>query len=227
MSLVTSLVAYYSLENTTDATGNGYTLTNTGVTPFNTALIGNGADFTPNDALNNNSVLSATSYPRSFQAWVKFDSVTTSDRAVISLSDGSIHYYDLKLRSSDSHIVFRSNNNTDAADVDTGVVASTATWYHCVVVQHSATSVSLYVNNTKTNTTATTFTATVSQFYLGYLGRSSAWWLDGIIDEVGVWNRALTDAEVTTLYNGGAGVSYANLPTAGGATFIPRAVWFM
>lgn len=225
MALTDSLVAYYSLGDVTDDVAS-YDLTNTGSVPFNAGLIGNGADFTPNDALNNNSVLGATSYPKSFQAWVKFDSVTGSDRTIFSLSDGSTHYYILKVRDSDDHIVFRSNNATQAADVDTGVVASTATWYHCVVVQHSNVSVSIYVNNTKTNTTATTYVATVSQFFLGYLGRSSVWYQDGLIDEVGVWNRALTDAEVTSLYNGGAGLAYP-LTVGGGSTFTPHASWFM
>jgi hypothetical protein len=32
--------------------------------------------------------------------------------------------------------------------------------------------------------------------------------VDGIIDEVGVWNRVLTSDEVTELYNGGAGLAY-------------------
>jgi hypothetical protein len=30
----------------------------------------------------------------------------------------------------------------------------------------------------------------------------------GLIDEVGIWSRALTGAEVTSLYNGGAGLQY-------------------
>ena len=205
-ALIDSLIAYYSLSSTADAHGS-YTLTNTGSTPFNAALIGNGADFTPNDSLNNNSVLGALSYPRSFSCWAKFDSVS-GDRAIIALGDGSVHYYALKIDGTSGTIVFRSNNNTEAGNVDTGVTPSTATWYHLVVVQHSSTSVSLYVNNTKTNTTATTFVATVSQFFLGYLGRSSVWWMDGIVDECGVWNKALTDAEVSLLYNSGAGLAY-------------------
>jgi hypothetical protein len=31
---------------------------------------------------------------------------------------------------------------------------------------------------------------------------------DGVIDEIGIWDRALTASEVSTLYNGGAGVAY-------------------
>ena len=38
------------------------------------------------------------------------------------------------------------------------------------------------------------------------LGTQNDTWLDGMIDEVGLWNRALTPAEVSALYNGGAGL---------------------
>ena len=31
---------------------------------------------------------------------------------------------------------------------------------------------------------------------------------DGRVDEVGLWQRVLTPLEVSTLYNGGAGLSY-------------------
>lgn len=208
MALTDSLTAYYSLDNTTDATGNGYTLTNNGSTTFTSALIINGGDFNgTTQSLNNNSVLGALSYPRSFQAWMNFDSVS-GDRAIFALGDASIHYYSLKKDSGTGTIVFRSNNNTQAANVDTGITPSTATWYHCVVIQNSSTSVTIYINNVETNTAATTFVATVGQFYLAYLGRSGAWYTDGRIDEVGIWNRALTSTEVGQLYNGGAGLAY-------------------
>lgn len=220
MAIIDSLIAYYTLEDANDDHGS-YNLTNTGSVPFSASLIGNGADFTPNDSLNNNSVLAATSYPRSFQAWFKADTITGSDRAIIALGDGSIHYYILKIRDSDDHIVFRSNNNSFAEDEDTGITASTGTWYHCVFVQHSATTVSIYINGTKTNDTVTNYTATVGQFYLGYLGRSSVWYFDGLIDEVGVWNKALSDAEVTSLYNSGAGLAYP-LTEGGGYVFNPQ-----
>lgn len=215
MALIDNVIAYWKLDessgNPADSSGNGYTLSNVGTVGFIAGLINNGADFTPTgDSLNNNTVLAATTYPRTFQAWAKFDSLAGDDRTIFALGDGVTDYYVLKLRDSDNHIVFRSNNTTSAADIDTGVVATTGVWYHCVVVQHSSTSVSIYINNVKTNSIVATFTAVVSQFYLGYLGRSTTWYHDGLIDEVAIWNRALSDSEVTLLYNGGLGFSFSN-----------------
>lgn len=219
-----SLVSYWKLDESSGNAADSHrsnTLTNTGSMPYAAAKINNGADFVPNDSLNNASVLASTSYPRSFSMWANFDSVAIGgDQAIMTLGDNSIHYYELKLRDSDDHIVFRSNNDTDASDVDTGVVATASTWYHIVVVQNSNVSVTIYVNNVETNTAAATFIATVSDFWLGYLGRSGIHYMDGKVDEVGVWARALTAGEVTTLYNGGAGLAYP-LPVSTGPTDYP------
>jgi hypothetical protein len=208
MAFPTGVLAYWKLEDVNGVTG-AYTLTNTGTTTFSAGKINNAATFNgSSQSLNNNSIWGSVSYPKSYAGWVKFDSVATGgDQAIFAIGDGSVHYYSLKLRDSDDHIVFRSNNNTEAGDVDTGVTASASTWYHVAVVQHSATSVSLYVNGTETNTTDTTYSATVSQFFLGYLGRGGYLYLDGQIDEVGFWGKALSDDEVTALYNSGNGAS--------------------
>lgn len=224
MALADNLIAYYSLDDATDAESS-FNLTNTGSTPFNAGKIDDGADFTPNDSLNNNSVLASTSYPKSFSAWFKADTITGDDRTVFSLSDGSIHYYILKIRDSDDHLVFRSNNNTQAADVDTGIVVSTGTYYHVVVIQNSSTSVDIWVDNVLTNDDATTFVATVDEFYLGYLGRSSVWWFDGIIDEVGVWDRGLTADDVNNSYFNGDGQAYP-LTLIAPSDFIPKVMIF-
>lgn len=189
----------YHLEDANDSTSNAYTLTNTGAVPFNAYKIGNGADFTPNDSLNNNSILSATSYPKSFSGIFNIDN-TTGDQAFFALGDGTTHYYSFK-KDSGGNLVFRSNNTTLASNLDTGITAASNTDYHVVVVQHSATSASVYVNGTKTNTTGTTETCTVSQLFLGYLGRSSVWYMDGQADEFRVFSGTLADAWVTTEYN--------------------------
>jgi hypothetical protein len=200
-----ALLAYYRLEDVNDSedSGTDYNLTNNGSVTFASTKFNNGADFNGGNSLNNNSVLGASTYPRSFSGWSIFDSVTSSDRTIFALGDGSTHYYAFKIRSSDSHIVFRSNNNTEAADVDTGIVAATATMYCWQVIQHSATSVTIYINNTKTNDAVATFSATVSQFYLGYLGRSSVWFMDGRTDDVAIFtNKALSSTEVNIINNG-------------------------
>ena len=40
--------------------------------------------------------------------------------------------------------------------------------------------------------------------YIGQAGDSSQY-LDGALDELSIWNRRLTDSEISTLYNSGTG----------------------
>lgn len=41
-----------------------------------------------------------------------------------------------------------------------------------------------------------------------YTSRTTTWKFTGRIDELGIWNRSLTQAEITQLYNGGTGITY-------------------
>lgn len=45
--------------------------------------------------------------------------------------------------------------------------------------------------------------------------------LNGLQDETVVWNKVLSDAEVTELYNSGAGFAYP-FSAGGGYRFVPR-----
>jgi hypothetical protein len=60
----------------------------------------------------------------------------------------------------------------------------------------------------------------VNDFVLGYNYATSGAYFNGRIDEVGVWGRALTQAEVMALYNSGAGIAY---PFTGGTNTPPTA----
>ena len=74
-------------------------------------------------------------------------------------------------------------------------------WYHTVIT-YDGTTVKSYLNgvyigskNTTLNTTATT------NINVGCRNNNSAYFL-GKLDDIGVWNRALTQQEITNLYNG-------------------------
>lgn len=220
MALDTNLTAYYKFDNsavTLDSVGS-FTLTNTGtVASTASGKIGYGADFgNPNTTKwLTQAGFTFNSYPISISGWF-YPNVVNDNGNLFSLGESSTNYYQIKLRNTDSHIVFRSNNATDAADVDTGVVASTNTWYHVVVVFNSTTNVDIYVNGTATNTGATVFVAgSLSKFAIGALARGTPIQpYSGIADEVGWWTRALTASDVTALYNSGTGFNPITLTTS-------------
>lgn len=220
MALDTNLTAYYKFDNgavTADSVAS-FTLTNTGtVASTASGKIGYGADFgNPNTTKwLTQTGFTFNSYPISISGWF-YPNVVNDNGNLFSIGEASTDYYQVKLRNTDSHIVFRSNNATQAADVDTGIVASTNTWYHVVVVFNSTTNVDIYVNGTATNTSATVFVAgSLSKFAIGALARGTPIQpYSGIADEIGFWTRALTASDVTQLYNGGVGLNPITLTTS-------------
>lgn len=93
------------------------------------------------------------------------------------------------------------------------------TWYHLVLVYNgglsgNANRLKLYQNGTPLTLTATSGAVPASlqsdtaDFNLGHFGGALDRSLDGKIDETGLWNRALTALEVSTLYNSGTPLAY-------------------
>jgi len=95
----------------------------------------------------------------------------------------------------------------------------TATWAHVVIVvtiaNSNATKAELYINGTsqgnftlQDGTGATSIQNVADSLYIGYSNGGFQGAFDGMFDEAGIWSRVLTGAEVTSLYNGGAGLAY-------------------
>ena len=92
---------------------------------------------------------------------------------------------------------------------------STSTWYHLVAVHTPYdgvnSNVTFYVNGSNDGTgmfDAGTSLSVGNQ----YIGTNTTFggFFNGIIDEIGIWNRELTPSEVTELYNLGSGKQYPN-----------------
>ena len=70
-----------------------------------------------------------------------------------------------------------------------------------------------YINGTSVGSTTGSGSGTLATGYTAGLHISSdngtaAQAFDGMMDEIGVWSRALTATEVTELYNSGNGLAY-------------------
>jgi hypothetical protein len=95
-------------------------------------------------------------------------------------------------------------NNGAAHVQDMGV------WYHGVLVYTTGGSTEFYVNGVNSGLQNQEFgtidTVLNGTFELGNKYASSGYSFNGVIDETAVWNRALSPAEVASLYNGGNGL---------------------
>jgi len=92
------------------------------------------------------------------------------------------------------------------------------TWHHFIVTYDGSSTLAglkLYVDGTEerdtTGSTVTTMTNSMlgenNEFCLGAREAGNQPFT-GMLDECAVWSRELTAAEVTTLYNSGAGLTY-------------------
>jgi len=221
--LLDHLVAYYKLDgNSNDVTGNGYNGTDTAIT-YGTSYgkINQGALFNGSSSrilLGSTSSLVMNSNI-SVSVWIKPSALPTSGTLMTivgkysdSTGNGG---YDLRLY-----------NNSGTQEIDftittsAGTSASAAykyalplgTWYHLVGTNDGTTS-SLYLNGILVAAVAIGNPAlsTGSTPNIGCLDLVGTLmrFFNGSIDEVGVWNRALTSSEVSQLYNnGGAGIQY-------------------
>lgn len=189
--LLNGLLAFYKLDDATDASGNGNTLTNTGGVTFGSGKIGNAASF--NDS---NRLESPVSIPlgtaATISCWFK--------PTVLNYTYGTIVGFFTGLN------LAVSNSNTITVDDFTqpfisGPSVSENTWYHVVVKVESGVCY-LYVNGSIYTQQNSILQTTPSFKIGGELGD----YFTGQIDAVGIWNRALNGTEITELYNSGSGL---------------------
>jgi hypothetical protein len=230
MGLLTNLVSYWKFDessgNASDSNGSN-TLTNTNTATFGAGKINNGTSlarvssqyFTIADA--SQSGLDITG-DMTIQAWVKPATLTAATYYPIltkfAASNVSylLRFYGDTLRMTTSSDGTAETGNIIASSISTG------SFIHIVMVYTASSgSVTAYINGSA-QTPVTGFSTSIyngtGALGVGALGAGADTnFFDGMVDEVGIWNRALTAAEVTQLYNGGAGLAY---PLSSGSGFM-------
>lgn len=212
-ALTDSLVSYYKLDessgNASDSTANALTLTNTSVT-YTTGKINNGA--TLSGAAGARLVSSAANFDNltefTYATWIKI----TTNRAnnfVISKND---KWTRLNLSGTVEGNI--ATTATSPSSITTNTL-STGTWYYIVFTYSDSgdRKIHIYIDGTEATYatqlvgTGTLISDSASDFVVGnYTGSTLNF--AGMEDEVGIWSRALTSTEVTTLYNSGTGIQY-------------------
>ena len=217
-TLWSDLLAYYTGDNTpNDALGtyNG-TLTN-GAT-YGTGIINNGFSLDGvNDYVDMGNVLDFDgSTPFSFSCWINPLGSTTVNILSKFQNSGVFPGYTLLLTSNLVRFIIQNNNTTDRLIVTTTSTLTSGMRHISLSYDGStnASGVKIYVDgvNQSLSIFRDTFTGgltTGSDFNLGGFVTGLNYF-DGIIDEVGVWEKELSSSEVTELYNSGAGKQYPN-----------------
>lgn len=217
MALTDNLEAWWNLEDLTDASGNSHTLTNNNGVTFTAGKINNAATYA-NSSFQTLSIVNGslgalnpngTAYSLSLFFYDNAHGIFETHEYLKSWDFSNGYRVVLSRTTGDSSLVFTVNNVQSV----TVTPVTTAAWHH-FAASVSATGV---VNYCFDGAYASGTTAGAPVTSTGDWASGSGF--TGRIDLMGFWTRAITEAEMISLYNSGAGFD----PTAGGGGggFIP------
>ena len=130
----------------------------------------------------------------STSCWFRYQG-TLGGSTHIPLSGAGTWYVWVK---STTNIEYATQNNPKTFTIPT---INDSTWYHLVTV-HDGTNATLYLDGSSlgTQTVSSVPSTAGNAFNIGRFTSASYYW-NGWIDEVSVFNRALTSTEVTNIYS--------------------------
>jgi len=224
-SLKSRLRAYYEFEEATDAgvwddAHGPYNLDRSNPLASGTGRVGQGADFEGSSLAR----LDAFVFPSpgdtdfTFACWVKLESkIGSGNDAIFCKHTGSSGEYFLDRGATADRFrwtVYSSSGFVGATTINANTLGSPSigVWY-LIIVDHDsvANTISIQVNNGTIDSTAYSAGVYSTTGALKIGADTFGAVLDGVIDQMGYWARTLTTGERTQLYNGGAGLAYADL----------------
>jgi hypothetical protein len=147
----------------------------------------------------------ANATPLTLACWFNSDSTTTNQRLCGVYFDAS-NYFDLGIRGADAGdpVAAVVNSAGSAQIVGTTTGYSANTWHHACGVFTSSSSRTAYIDGGNSATGTTNLIPSSATFSLiGAFGNPfQRLYLNGRIAEVGIWNAALTAAEIASLAKG-------------------------
>jgi hypothetical protein len=231
-SLNNGIQAYWTLDETSgsriDSTGNNNTLTQNNSVGSTAGKIQNSTTFdrTTNtgNLTNSNKIIPNTD--SSLQCWF----YCTQDLAGRNVMFVAGDYYRTPL----SIILGQNTNNVNAyVTLDWGgsnphvtTTFNINTWYHAVATNDAVNKVlKFYLNGDLIGSQSYSGTPGSNLQNGGFVigstyDNAGSYTMIGKVDEVGIWNRVLTQSEVTQLFAGGSGLPYSQFNSGGGGGVI-------
>lgn len=211
-SLDFGLLHYYRLDNLTDSVGSD-DLTNNNAVTFPPGLVGN-ASFgqVPNadQDLTVNSDWDIDGGTMTFNVWVNSTSAPVANDGIMGTCSGvtNVCYYIFYKTSPNAIFFNRHRVGTADGDIAFSVTLPENTSYQMITGTYDGSDMRLYLNGTlvagPTSYSGTGTGAATTSIIMDNL-QTAGQNFNGHIDEVSVYNRSLTQAEITELYNLGVG----------------------
>jgi hypothetical protein len=213
-----SLVGYWPFDGTgSDASGFGRDMTLTSGAGYTTGLLGQALDLHNNDASARRPVDDAVydfgASDFTVQVWVNFRDTSREQTLVEKFSDTNGPGWTLT-KSPDNSFEFYA---APSADLTSGIqTIATGVWHH-LLVRRSGTNFKMFFDGKSiaTQRNSTPITDTTYPLLVGKRNETDGrpFDVDGRIDEVAIWSQALSNAQISSLYNNGAGSTAASVPT--------------
>ncbi len=145
--------------------------------------------------------------PITIAAWAYSDNLSTVEDQIIAYvgdKDAADEMFLLRLDSTGINDLWARHRNFGGTSTATAGTFIVNTWHHCVAVFASNTSRTAYFDGTAgTENTDTRSAVSSDRVAIGRAGDTSPGdYFSGRIAEVGIWNAALTAAEITALSKG-------------------------
>ena len=164
--------------------------------------------------------------------WLKSSSYNTNGMIFTTMKDTGSSYYGVAIRRNNSStmgVYFGAGTNQNRLQDTKAGFSTDANWHHIVITakaSDSTNSLEYWQDGVSLGTTSNTgkvFSDTNASF-APYISQADAGqWLNGQLDNLNIWDRRLSDAEIATLYNSGTGIviTSANMDLGGRPTDVP------
>lgn len=151
------------------------------------------------------STPTATSYPITLAGWFQTGDLTVNQVVVANAttSTGIGVYLIIRGATAGDPLSATDYDGTTSAQANSGGSVASNTWHHGAAVYSGASSRAVFLDGSKTTNTTTTSTnlAGTDRTNIGALISGNSH-LSGKAAEIGIWNVALTDDEITALASG-------------------------
>lgn len=215
-SLLIGLFAYYKLDessgNAVDSGEYNYTLSQTNNPLGVVGKIGNARKFVSASSqyLSNSSmVLPDTDW--TISAWVNIQTLTNFAHIINKWSGLSIGQMAAYINTNKIEFGIYNNSGLIGSTVTNTAFGNLSlnTWYHLILERNkTAGTIRIGINLIFDQSTANGVIGTTGLFRMGARAYTTSGFLNGTVDEVGIWTRLLTSTELTRLYNNSNGLSY-------------------
>jgi hypothetical protein len=200
ISVKEGLQAYWKFDdNGNDSTNNGNNLSDSGGTSYVNGIINKAASFQDDGVCLSTYNNFDFSGDFTLSCWVNFNDTNYNYFLFCGSNYGSMYF---GYNGSGLQI-----GQYEHSSVDFGYPSLNAgTWYHMVLVRQGGNA-TCYINGQQQGSTQYYPYDLSGPMFFGYEPNGLNG-LNGLIDEAGIWNRAITEKEILALYNEGLGLEY-------------------